>query len=186
VARVLLALVLLAALYGCGQPNSPAERQEKEAGVEEAAKGREPVKTVEEPTTPETTPQAPEPESASESQEEEPQRVERDQSRSLYQLAVLEETPPYEIDYTGSDTSQRYDVYVVTEPTRDKPRLGRILVDLGEKSGADLVTAYFCALPGERACNDSLFAVGELAQTAQGREFMGVGAGEVPFMRVQF
>jgi type IV secretory pathway VirB10-like protein len=185
-ARVLLALVLLAALYGCGQPNSPAERQEKGAGVEEAAKSQEPVKTVEEPTTPETPPQAPEPEPAPEPQEEEPQSVERKESRSLYQQAVLEETPPYEIDYTASDTGQRYDVFVVTEPTRDKPRLGRILVDLGEKSGADLVTAYFCARPGEAACNDSLFGQGELAQTAQGREFLGVGAGDIPFMRVQF
>jgi hypothetical protein len=178
--RVLMVLLAVVLLYGCAQASSPVERREKGAGVEEAAKDRHPVKTVAEPTTPETSPQAPEP------QEEEPQGVERKESRSLYQQAVLEETPPYEIDYTASDTGQRYDVYVVTEPTRDKPRLGRILVDLGEKSGADLVTAFFCARPGERACSESSFAYGQLAQTTQGREFMGVGAGDVPFMRVQF
>ena len=117
----------------------------------------------------------------------EPESVEREQSRSLYQQAVLEKLPPYKIYNTLSDTSQRYFVYVVTEPTHDKLRLGRILVDLGEKSGADLVTAFFCARPGERACIGTTFGTGELAQTAQGREFMvGVGAGDVPFMRVQF
>jgi hypothetical protein len=169
-ARVLLALVLLVTLYGCGQPDSPAERQEKGAGVEEAAKDRQPVKTVLEPTTPETPPQTPEPEPATEPPEEEPESVEREQSRSLYQQAVLEETPLYEIDNTASDTGQRYDVYVVTEPTRDKPRLGRILVDLGEKSGADLVTAFFCARPGEQARTDSSFSYGSPPAPARGRK----------------
>ena len=37
--RVLLVLAAFAFLYGCGQASSPAERQEKQGGVEQAAQG---------------------------------------------------------------------------------------------------------------------------------------------------
>lgn len=53
--RVLLMVTAFAVLYGCGQASSPAERQEKQGGVEEA-KPKEPteqatVKAVSERTT---------------------------------------------------------------------------------------------------------------------------------------
>jgi hypothetical protein len=61
--RLLLLLVIMlifAVLYGCAQASSPAERQEHRADIQEAAKDRQPVKTVKEPTTPKTAPHAPE------------------------------------------------------------------------------------------------------------------------------
>jgi hypothetical protein len=61
--RLLLLLVVImlvfAVLYGCAQASSPAERQEHRADTQEAAKDRQPMKRVEEPTTAETAPHAP-------------------------------------------------------------------------------------------------------------------------------
>ena len=59
---LLLVMVMLvfAALYGCAQASSPAERQEHRAATQEAAKGRQPMKRVKEPTMAETAPHAPE------------------------------------------------------------------------------------------------------------------------------
>jgi hypothetical protein len=62
-ARLLLLLVVMlvfAALYGCAQASSPAERQEHRAATQEAAKDRQPMKRVKEPTTAEIAPHAPE------------------------------------------------------------------------------------------------------------------------------
>jgi hypothetical protein len=62
-ARLLLLLVVMlvfAVLYGCAQASSPAERQEHRAATQEAAKDRQPMKRVKEPTTAETAPHAPE------------------------------------------------------------------------------------------------------------------------------
>jgi hypothetical protein len=61
-ARLLLLLVMLvfAALYGCAQASSPAERQKHRAATQEAAKDRQPMKRVKEPTTAEIAPHVPE------------------------------------------------------------------------------------------------------------------------------
>ncbi len=62
-ARLLLLLVVMlifAVLYSCAQASSPAERQEHRAATQEAAKGRQLMKRVKEPTTAETAPHAPE------------------------------------------------------------------------------------------------------------------------------
>jgi hypothetical protein len=63
-ARLLLLLVVVmlvfAVLYGCAQASSPAERQEHRAATQEAAKDRQPMKRVTEPTTAEIAPHAPE------------------------------------------------------------------------------------------------------------------------------
>jgi hypothetical protein len=61
--RLLLLMVVIlvfAALYGCAQRSSPAERQEHRAPTQEAAKDRQPMKRVKEPTTAEIAPHAPE------------------------------------------------------------------------------------------------------------------------------
>ena len=60
--RLLLVVVMLvfAALYGCAQASSPAERQEHRAPTQEAAKDQQPMKGVKEPTTAESAPHAPE------------------------------------------------------------------------------------------------------------------------------
>jgi hypothetical protein len=61
--RLLLLLVVMlvfAALCGCAQASSPADRQEHRAPTQEAAKDRQPMKRVKEPTTPEIAPHAPE------------------------------------------------------------------------------------------------------------------------------
>jgi hypothetical protein len=60
--RLLLLVVMLvfAALYGCAQASSPAERQEHRAATQEAAKDRQPMKRVKEPTSAEIAPHAPE------------------------------------------------------------------------------------------------------------------------------
>jgi hypothetical protein len=60
--RLLLVVVMLvfAALYGCAQASSPAERQEHRAPTQEAAKDQQPMKRVKEPTTAEIAPHAPE------------------------------------------------------------------------------------------------------------------------------
>jgi len=60
-ARLLLLLVVmlvLATLYGCAQASSFAERQEQRAATQEAAKDRQPMKRVKEPTTAQIAPQA--------------------------------------------------------------------------------------------------------------------------------
>jgi hypothetical protein len=59
---LLLVMVMLvfAALYGCAQASSPAERQEHRAPTQEAAKDQQPMKRVKEPTTAEIAPHAPE------------------------------------------------------------------------------------------------------------------------------
>jgi hypothetical protein len=108
------------------------------------------------------------------------------ETASLYERAAATEPPPYEIHYTAMQTAKRYDVYVVTERITDKAKLGALLVELETRSGSDLVTAYYCEEPGEAGCAETAFAVGQLAQTDSGREFMGAGAGPVPYMRVQF
>jgi hypothetical protein len=62
-ARLLLLLVVMlvfAALYGCAQASSPAERQKHRAATQEAAKDRQPMKRVKEPTTAEIAPHVPE------------------------------------------------------------------------------------------------------------------------------
>ena len=62
-ARFLLLLVVMlvfAVLYGCAQASSPAERQEHRGATQEAAKDRQPMKRVKEPTTAEIAPHAPE------------------------------------------------------------------------------------------------------------------------------
>jgi hypothetical protein len=62
-ARLLLLLVVMlvfAALYGCAQASSPAERQEHRAAAQEAAKDRQPIKSVKQPTTAEIAPHEPE------------------------------------------------------------------------------------------------------------------------------
>jgi hypothetical protein len=62
-ARLLLLLVVMlvfAVLYGCAQASSPAERQEHRAATQEAAKDRQSMKRVKEPTTAETAPHVPE------------------------------------------------------------------------------------------------------------------------------
>jgi len=62
-ARLLLLLVVMlgfAALYGCAQASSPAERHEHRAPTQEAAKDQQPVKRVKEPTTAESAPHTPE------------------------------------------------------------------------------------------------------------------------------
>ena len=61
--RLLLLFVVVlvfAALYGCSQRSSPAERQEHRAPTQEAAKDRQPMKRVKEPTTAEIAPHEPE------------------------------------------------------------------------------------------------------------------------------
>jgi hypothetical protein len=61
--RLLLLLVVMlvfAALYGCAQRSSPAERQEHRAPTQEAAKDQQPMKKVKEPTTAEIAPHTPE------------------------------------------------------------------------------------------------------------------------------
>jgi hypothetical protein len=109
-------------------------------------------------------------------------------TRSLYQQAELEKTPPYEISYRTSDTNQRYDVYVVTEPTRDKAKLGAILIELEASSGSDLVYANFCEKPDEVDCSNTVFTDGMLAATDRGVESMearGVQAsGEPPVVAI--
>ena len=67
------------------------------------------------------------------------------------------------------------------------------MVDLQENSehDPDLVTAFFCAKPGEQSCNDTQFAYGEYAATAQGKSFMTgeqvlSKVGEWPFIKVEF
>jgi hypothetical protein len=57
---VLLVMLVFTALYGCAQAGSPAERQEHRAPTQEAAKDRQPVKRVKEPTTAESAPHTPE------------------------------------------------------------------------------------------------------------------------------
>ena len=60
-ARLLLLLVLmlvLAALYGCAQASSFADRQEQRAATQEAAKDWQPMKRVQEPTSAQIAPQA--------------------------------------------------------------------------------------------------------------------------------
>jgi len=62
-ARLLLLLVVMlvfAALCGCAQASSPADRQDHRAPTQEAAKDRQPIKRVKEPTTAEIAPHAPE------------------------------------------------------------------------------------------------------------------------------
>jgi hypothetical protein len=62
-ARLLLlwvVMLVLAALYGCAQASSPAERQEHRAATQEAAKDQQPIKRVKEPKTAEIAPHAPE------------------------------------------------------------------------------------------------------------------------------
>ena len=115
-------------------------------------------------------------------------------TRSLYQQAELEKTPPYEISFTTSDTNQRYDIYVVTEPTRDKAKLGAILIELEARSGSDLVYATFCEkaeaeeveMPTE--CVNTVFTDGVLAATDRGVKSMeasGVQAsGEPPVLAI--
>jgi hypothetical protein len=116
-------------------------------------------------------------------------------TRSLYQQAELEKTPPYEITFTTSDTNQRYDVYVHTEPTRDKAKLGAILIELEARSGSDLVYANFCEkseksedveMPTD--CANSVFTDGMLAATDRGVKSMegsGVQAsGEPPVVAI--
>ena len=137
------------------------------SGEQDASKDRGSERrpeTTAEPTTPEPKPEPP----------------------SLYEQAVTTPSPPYEVVVTVSQTRNRYDVYVATARTQDRARLGAILVELGEREGSDLVTAYFCSEPGEQACINTLFATGELAQTDRGREFMAAGEGAVPYMRVHF
>jgi hypothetical protein len=59
--RLLMLLVLMlvfTALYGCAQRSSPADRQEHRAPTQEAAKDRQPMKRVKEPTTAESAPHA--------------------------------------------------------------------------------------------------------------------------------
>jgi hypothetical protein len=61
-ARLLLLLVVtlvFAAFYGCAQASSPAERQEHRAAAQEAARDRQPIKSVKQPTTAEIAPHAP-------------------------------------------------------------------------------------------------------------------------------
>jgi hypothetical protein len=61
--RLLLLLVVMlgfAALCGCAQESSPAERQEHRAPTQEAAKDQQPMKRVKEPTTAEIAPHTPE------------------------------------------------------------------------------------------------------------------------------
>ncbi len=167
---LIVLIVLVGMVAACGtEPSSPPERAEQDEGVEGGGKEPEAKQPLEgEKTRP---------------QEQQP----KPEEGTLYELAVSEPLPAYKIDFTASDTDQRLDVYVTTAKTADKPRLGRILIDLQEKSGADLVTAFFCTTPGEQACTNTLFATGELAQTAQGRGFMGLDEdGEVPFMRIEF
>ena len=115
------------------------------------------------------------------------------QEHSLYRQAVLTPLAPYKVDYTSEDTAQRLDAYVVTDRTTDKPRLGRILVDLQANSehDPDLVTAFFCTKPGKQGCTDTLFATGEYAVTAQGKSFMTgekvlSKVGEWPYIKVEF
>jgi hypothetical protein len=57
---VLLVMLVFTALYGCAQAGSPAERQEHRAPTQEAAKDRQPIKRVKEPTTAESAPHTPE------------------------------------------------------------------------------------------------------------------------------
>src|SRR5215211_7537356 len=57
---LLVVMLVFAALYGCAQRSSPAERQEHRAPTQEAAKDRQPMKRVKEPTTAEIAPHAPE------------------------------------------------------------------------------------------------------------------------------
>ena len=160
-----------AAEQAAAAPPEPTEQPEP-ASEEQEPEPEPPPKPEPEPTTPEPKPE-PEPEPP-----------------SLYGEAVVTPLPRYTIAYTSSDTDQRLDVFVATKRTTDKPRLGRILVDLWEKNEADLVTAFFCAEPGEAACVDTLFAVGYFASTPKGKEFMEASVtgkvGEAPYMRVQF
>src|SRR5215204_719941 len=80
-------LAIIGTLTG-GNDRTPVERAEQDEGVEGGGKEPEAKKPLQ-------GEKAVEPESG-----------EREQSRSLYQQAVLEETPPYEIDFTASDTGQ--------------------------------------------------------------------------------
>jgi len=62
-ARLFLLLVVMlvfATLYGCAQASSPTERQEHRAAAQEAAKDRQQIKRVKEPTTAESAPHTPE------------------------------------------------------------------------------------------------------------------------------
>lgn len=120
---------LASAIYGPeGADRAEVTRAEEPTTVEEP---EAPMEQTEETTTAPDAAQTTEPQEAKPSEAS----VERDQSRTLYQQAVVERLPSYEIDYTAINTDHRYDVYVITEPTRDRPRLGRILVDLGRSRG---------------------------------------------------
>ena len=115
-------------------------------------------------------------------------------TRSLYQQAKLEKTPPFKIAFKTSDTDQRYNVYVVTEPTRDKAKLGAILIELEARSGSDLVYATFCEkaeaedVENPTDCANTVFTDGVLAATDRGVESMeasGVQAsGEPPVLAI--
>lgn len=157
--------------------NAPESDQQK---VERAQKPKaEEPKAAEEQDPPEEKP-------AKESKE-------KPQEQDLHGQAVVEPLAPYKVDYTSGETDQRLDVFVVTERTTNKPRLGRILIDLQQSSepAPDLVAAFFCTKPGEQGCADTTFATGEYAATAQGKSFMTgeqvlSKAGEWPFIKVEF
>jgi hypothetical protein len=56
--RVLWVLAAFTFLYGCGQANSPVEKQEKQEGVEQAGEGEEPKTVTPHPAAEPTTAQA--------------------------------------------------------------------------------------------------------------------------------
>jgi len=169
---------------------------EDQARIDKALdKAEKPRPEKQQPKPPTNKEQASKPEPKPELKQEPKQEQEPkpEQEQSLYGQAVLEPLAPYEIDYTSDETAQRLDVYIVTERTTNKPRLGRILIDLQENSehNPDLVTAFFCTKPGEQSCTDTLFATGEYAATAQGKSFMTgekvlSEVGEWPFIKVEF
>ncbi|MDQ3864134.1 MAG: hypothetical protein M3317_11665 [Actinomycetota bacterium] len=136
----------------------------------------------------------PQPAAAQQSKPKPPSKPEeKAQQTSLYRQAVTEPLAPYKVDYISEDTAQRFDAYVVAESTTNKPKLGRILIDLQENSGEDpdLVTAVFCTKPGKQRCTDTQFAYGEYAATAQGKSFMTgeqvlSKVGKWPFIKVEF
>jgi len=186
-------LVVALAFWGLSSALLSGPEAEDQPRVERAEKPQPEKQPPKPPTNEEQAPKPtpkPKPEPTPKPEDKPEQKP---QERSLYEQAVIEPLAPYKVDYTASDTVGRLDVFVVTERTTNKPRLGRILIDLQENSEhePDLVTAAYCTKPGEQSCTDTLFATGEYAATAQGKSFMTgeqvlSKVGKWPSIKVEF